>query len=66
MKASKLIITLLVTCGMFFISIPLMAQSPPPGGPGSTSGPIDGGVTAFVIGAAAYGYKKIKEKELDK
>lgn len=39
----------------------LFAQGPggPPGGPGA-SGPIDGGAIALVVGAAAYGYRKLR------
>ena len=44
---------LLTFCSVFV----LYAQLGPPGG---TGGPIDGGITALVIGSAYYGYKKLK------
>ncbi len=55
----KKIFSVLMIVGMVIMTFTVMAQGPPPN-PGSTGGPIDGGVTALVIGSAYYGYKKLK------
>jgi hypothetical protein len=44
-----------------FISLSVMAGPPPP--PPNTDGPIDGGVVALLIGAAIYGYIRLKKTE---
>ncbi len=61
MKTAK-IIAAAVIISATFSSLSLLAQSGPPPGPG-TGAPIDGGVVALVLGAAALGYKKMREKK---
>jgi len=46
-----------------FGSLSLMAQAGPPGPPLGTNSPIDGGVAVLLIGAAAYGYRELKNKQ---
>ena len=50
--------------GMVLGIFTVMAQGP--GNPPGSSGPIDGGVTALLIGSAYYGYKKLKAKRKEK
>lgn len=64
MKKGKVIAAVLVM--MLALCKLSMAQGPggpPPGPGGGTGGPIDGGVIMLVIGAAAYGYTKLKENK---
>jgi hypothetical protein len=54
------IIRAAVAVSLVFSALGAFAQSGPPPGPG---GPIDGGASLLVIGAAAYGYKKMRDKK---
>ncbi len=64
MKIQK-ILAVVVTLILVSATVSVMAQGAPPPPPpgGSTSGPIDSGVVTLLIGAATYGYKKLKERE---
>jgi hypothetical protein len=61
---SKTILTIAAGMALMLVASSLMAQGPggPPGPPGGTSGPIDGGVLSLLVGAAAYGYKQLKQQ----
>ena len=62
MKIEK-ILAVVVTLILVSATVSVIAQPPPPPPGGSTSGPIDSGVVTLLIGAATYGYKKLKERE---
>lgn len=61
-----------ITAALFFVTTLVIAQpggtgggqgqggNPPGGGGGAV--PIDGGAIGLVIGAAAYGYKRLKQQ----
>jgi hypothetical protein len=59
MKTTK-IIAIAATILMCFPTLALLAQNPPNG---PASGPIDGGISILLVGAAAMGYKKMKERK---
>ncbi len=54
-----------MVAGMTFLALVVSAQGGG-GGPGGTGGPIDGGISALVIGSAYYGYKKLKANRKEK
>lgn len=64
MKKEKIFSAILFIGMMCFIQF-VQAQGAGPPGPGA-GGPIDGGAVALVAGAAAYGYKKLKERKGNK
>jgi len=63
-KHQKIMISLLTIAGGMLLTTAVMAQGPggPPGPPAGTSGPIDSGVAALLIGAALYGYRELKKR----
>jgi membrane protein involved in colicin uptake len=56
--ALSAIVTVLLT--LSFVWASAQGNPPPQGGGGSTSGPIDSGAVALLIGTAAYGYRQVK------
>jgi hypothetical protein len=64
---TKTFIAIAACLTLVVVSATVMAQGPggPPGPPGGTSGPIDGGAFALLIGAIAYGYKSLKAADTD-
>jgi hypothetical protein len=64
MKTNRFFMPAILTFLLLF-SGTLMAQGPggPPGPPGGTSGPVDSGALALLLGAVAYGYQQLKKQE---
>jgi len=60
MKSGK-IVSAAIFATIIFSQLGLYAQAGPPG-PGSGA-PIDGGALMLVLGAAAYGYTRLKRNE---
>jgi hypothetical protein len=48
---------------LFLYSAALSAQCPPPGGGGTGTTPIDGGISALLVGAGILGYKHIRDRK---
>ena len=67
MKSSKnTFIKVISTMAIVFAMVcttSLNAQAPPGGQTDTTDVPLDGGLIALVIGAAAFGVKKLRDKK---
>ncbi|MDB5285036.1 MAG: hypothetical protein JWO06_4111 [Bacteroidota bacterium] len=61
MKSAKIVSILSVL--FVFIALSANAQGGPPPQGGSTSGPIDSGALVLLVGAAVYGYNRLKTNE---
>ena len=56
----KAMCTMAVVCALM-VSADLYAQQPPGGATDTVDVPLDGGLIALVIGAAAFGVKKLRD-----
>lgn len=61
---NKYLLVTMLSVVFVFSAIVANAQGGPPPQGGATSGPIDGGAVALLLGAAVYGYKRLKVKEV--
>jgi hypothetical protein len=63
MKNSSVLCVIFMGVLMFSTLIVSAQGGPPPQG-GSTSGPIDGGALGLLVGAAVYGYQRLRQSNL--
>ncbi|APY09297.1 hypothetical protein BWZ20_13740 [Winogradskyella sp. J14-2] len=59
-RISRAIGTMVIVCALF-MSTDINAQGPPGGATDTQDVPLDGGLIALVIGAAAFGVKKLRD-----
>ncbi|GAB5564965.1 MAG: hypothetical protein Wins2KO_20280 [Winogradskyella sp.] len=59
-KLAKVIASVAVVCALMFTA-DIFAQGPPNGATDTVDVPIDGGLVALLVGAAAFGVKKLRD-----